>query len=692
MSCKTNHAPDAPAVTAGPQYCLQDSTYSFSAAASDPDGDSVTVRFDWGDSTFSHWVGLFASGETFTFTHAWSDTGTYEVRVTAQDHQRTSDPSEGYVVQVVVRFPPATPVMPRGPDVGGQDSTYRFTSGADHPDGIPVAIRFAWGDGDTSNWSEFGLSGAPVTAKHAWSTPDTYAITAQAKDTGELTSLWSVPDTIVIRPRDTTRLWRIRLAYGFGENPSSPAIAPDGTIYVGSPESSLYAVEPRGVAKWRYVTGGPILSSPAIAADGTIYIGACDSCLYAINPDGTLRWKYVTGGVVLSSPAIAADGTICFGSDDCCLYALNPNGTLKWSFLTGAAVTSSPAIAADGTVYFSSDDHCIYALNPDGSLKWQHVGENGIRFASPAIGSDGTIYCGMRSDWEGGGSLCAFNPDGSLKWSFSSGGGIRVSPAIGVDGTIYFGSDDWWWGGSRFYGLNSDGTRKLYSDPDGFSSSSSPAVNAVGTIYIGSYDGCLYAFYPDGTIKWRYRTDGYIKSSPTIGSDGTIYFASADGYLYALRGTSALANSPWPKFHQDLQNTGRTDQGGWSHLRMVGAPTATPDEAGFMTRIVNDGSTELSISSLQFVATPDSAYMRSFRIDGDLGTGFPIPDGQPGIGPGDTVRFAPVTVAPYGAQLVELMFHPFYDREVYPPGDLFEVEGRQFIFRFSDGSVIAVSP
>ena len=117
LSCKTNHAPDAPAVTAGPQYCLQDSTYSFSAAASDPDGDSVTVRFDWGDSTLSHWVGLFASGETFTFTHAWSDTGTYEVRVSAQDSQRTSDPSEGYVVQVVIRFPPAKPVMPRGPDV-----------------------------------------------------------------------------------------------------------------------------------------------------------------------------------------------------------------------------------------------------------------------------------------------------------------------------------------------------------------------------------------------------------------------------------------------------------------------------------------------------------------------------------------------------------------------------------------------
>ena len=200
LSCRTNHAPDAPAVTAGPQYCLEDSIYTFSAAASDPDGDSVAVRFDWGDSTASHWEGWFASWETVAFTHAWSDTGTYDVRVSVQDRQRTSDPSEGYAVQVVIRWPPETPVMPHGPDVGGQDSSYLFTSGADHPDGLPVAIRFAWGDGDTSEWSEFVPSGGPVSAKHSWSEPDTYAVTAQAKDTGELLSQWSPPHTFVVHP------------------------------------------------------------------------------------------------------------------------------------------------------------------------------------------------------------------------------------------------------------------------------------------------------------------------------------------------------------------------------------------------------------------------------------------------------------------------------------------------------------
>jgi hypothetical protein len=287
--------------------------------------------------------------------------------------------------------------------------------------------------------------------------------------------------------------------------------------------------------------------------------------------------------------------------------------------------------------------------------------------------------------------LCAFNPDGSLKWSFSSGGGIRFSPAINVDGTIYFGSSDWWWGGSAFYGLNSDGTRKLYSGPDGFHPSSSPAINAVGTIYIGSYDSCLYAFYPDGTTKWRYRTDGYIKSSPTIGSDGTVYFASADGYLYALKGTSPLANSPWPKFHHDLQNTGRTDQGGWSRLRMVGSAALTPDSSSFRIAVVNGGTVDVTVSSLEFLDAPDSAYMRDFLIEGNRGIGFPLGPADAGIGQGDTVHFAPVTIAPDMSQMVELYFGNFY---VDPLGNdtIANVGGKEFVFHFSDGSVLAVTP
>jgi hypothetical protein len=221
LSCTSNHAPEAPSRPAGPDYCFRDSTYIFTAIASDPDGDSVAVRFDWGDSSLSHWQGWFASGETVEFTHAWTDTGTFYLRVSAQDQKLlTSEPSESLAVRVAIRWPPEMPSTPTGPSVGVTDSSYSFVAGADHPDGIDVAIRFAWGDGDTSDWSDFVPSGEPVSAKHSWSLPGTYAVAAQARDTGGALSQWSLPHSITVgRP-------------GHLKMVGAPIIAPDGKSFL----------------------------------------------------------------------------------------------------------------------------------------------------------------------------------------------------------------------------------------------------------------------------------------------------------------------------------------------------------------------------------------------------------------------------------------------------------------------------
>jgi hypothetical protein len=89
------------------------------------------------------------------------------------------------------------------------------------------------------------------------------------------------------------------------------------------------------VLKWRIKPStGSIQSSPAIAQDGTIYIGTSITTVmdsfYAIYPDGQIKWGFFINEWVHSSPAIAADGTIYVGSDNGKLYAINPDGTEKW--------------------------------------------------------------------------------------------------------------------------------------------------------------------------------------------------------------------------------------------------------------------------------------------------------------------------------------------------------------------------
>ena len=127
-----------------------------------------------------------------------------------------------------------------------------------------------------------------------------------------------------------------------------------------------------------------------------------------------------------------------------------------------------------------------------------------------------------------------------------------------------------------------------------------------------------------------------------------------------------------------------------NRLRMVGSAEPMLDSSGFRIVIVNDRTTAATISWLEFFGTPDSAYMRDFVIDGNHGAGFPLGPTDPGIGPGDTVPFAPVTIAPNGSQLVELLFQQFYPVSVpAPPHDtLANVCGKEFQLRFSEGSEI----
>jgi outer membrane protein assembly factor BamB len=535
---KKNHAPDTPSVPTGPSTVAKDSTASFSSSAIDPDDDSVAIRFDWGNGDTSAWGGRLRSGSIGKASCAYPRPGSFQVRAQARDVNEApsvwSDP-----LSVTIRNP--HPSTPFGPHEGGLRETLGFFSTVSDSGGDSVSIRFSWGDGDTSAWSARVRTGDTVRMNHAWRDVGSFPVMAQAEDEEGLTSSWSSPRTVTIT--------RLKWCYQTGDSiRSSPAVAADGTVYVGSDDSYLYALNPDGSLRWRFQTDGSIGSSPAVAADGTVYIGSNDGCLYAINPDGSLKWRYPTGDSIWSSSAVAADGTVYVGSHDRYLYALYTDGSLRWRYLTGNSIWSSPAVAADGTVYVGSGG--LYAINPDGSLRWRF--QTGSHFrSSPAVAADGTVYVGS---WSLVTYLYALYPDGTLRWRYPCGYGIFSSPAVAADGTVYVGAraDD-------LCAINPAGelewryqTGSLYS---------SPAVAVDGTVYVGSYGGYLYAINLDGSLKWRYQTGYIVESSTAIAADGTVYVASHDGYLYAIIGDSPLADSPWPKFHHDNKNTGRVGGG-----------------------------------------------------------------------------------------------------------------------------------
>jgi outer membrane protein assembly factor BamB len=362
-------------------------------------------------------------------------------------------------------------------------------------------------------------------------------------------ALWGfcMSASMVCCAQPATNLWQFYLQNYVAD--STPAVAPDGTIYQATFLGNLFAVTPAGRQKWAFKTDSEIKSSPAIADDGTIYFGSRDWKLYAVTPQGGLKWTFQTGAWVDSSPAIGADGTIYFGSWDTNFYALNPDGARKWSFPSGGIIDSSPAIGADGTIYFGSHDKHFYALNPNGSKKWDFAAGGQI-ISSPAIGADGTIYFSSTD-----GIFHALRPDGTERWRLHTGGATWSSPVLDENGSIYLAAN------AIGISISRDGKKRLEFVYSPLLMDATPAIAANGDIYWSSPWRKLLASQADGTERWHVDTTDNLIASPTIGYDGTVYISDGQ-YLRAVNSPAGLppaAKSPWPMFRANPRHTGRVN-------------------------------------------------------------------------------------------------------------------------------------
>ena len=321
---------------------------------------------------------------------------------------------------------------------------------------------------------------------------------------------------------------------------------------------------------WIYAT-----EDPAIAADGTIFVGS-GSKLYAVDSSaGTTKWYYdfnedggfnnsaEEGAVEVSSPVIDSDGKVYVNVIDYTsntgygIYCFSPEATtgeVVWQ--AGSSVVQKeedyfgpPSIDETlGRIYAARSvsgggGSTMYALSQSmGALIWSATMEASLQvFSSPSIGSDGTLYFGTSAKPEDGvqaGIFYALNPDGSEKWTYDTSSDvdgsrdIYTSAAIGDDGTVYFASE----------------FRYVY------------AFSAAGTL-IRKYD--LYAILPSGL-----GSGTITHTSFPIANDGTLY--CGDLYGATITGTTAafyaintdssgLGSTDWPKYRYNNKNTGRVE-------------------------------------------------------------------------------------------------------------------------------------
>lgn len=302
----------------------------------------------------------------------------------------------------------------------------------------------------------------------------------------------------------------------------STSVKTNGTIYVGSRDNSIYALDAEtGDELWSYTAGG-IIRSPPTVAGGTVYVGSRDNSLYALDAEtGNVQWNYTTGDFVDASPTVV-DGTVYVGSRDNSLYALDAEtGNELWSHQTGDSVKRAATVIS-GTVYFGSWDGQLYALDAQtGDVEWTYATGSSIQTAPTVV--DGVVYTGTESE-----SVYALDSQtGDVLWNSTLGTFTSSSPTV-VGGTVYIGTS-----GGSVYALDAGTGGEQWSYATGNEVASSPTVSN-GTVYVGSRDNSVYALDAEtGGEQWSHATTDSVTSSPTV-ADGTVYVGSYDNSLYAL--------------------------------------------------------------------------------------------------------------------------------------------------------------
>lgn len=293
-------------------------------------------------------------------------------------------------------------------------------------------------------------------------------------------------DLVALAREDGVRRWTVAL----GDRVySTPLVADDGTVYVGTDAKQLVAVSAAGAVIFRIDVDGEADSGPAFGADGTIVFAAGRSVL-AARKGGDLAWRFSAKDKVYTSPAVTDDGLVIFGSQDDHVYAVRPGGALAWKVDLGADVDGAPAVSDDGSIYVGTDAGEIVKLDHDGNVVWRTAVFGFVRGVL-SIARNGDVLAGTYGPVP---RVVRVAPDGAIKGAFA------------IRGT-----------GAKEFGIHGG-----------------PLEDASGTLFFGAQDDRVYAIGPDGEVLLRAATGGDVDAPLTLLSDGTLVAPSEDGHVTLL--------------------------------------------------------------------------------------------------------------------------------------------------------------
>ena len=396
---KKLHAPVVDSAVVAPCYPNSDSV-RLVVCAHDPDGDSIRLHVEWGDSSDTV-TDLYANPCRVELKHGYLDASEVTVIVAALDMNNVSIPETTTV-----------PVEPFG------------------------TVLWFWWSSDTNNPQE-PLTTSPVIA---YDGTNERLFSGCERDY----HFYSIRTSDGRGERKTTTRW---LEYRFTGHPGFCVAT--NHIIVGSDEGELYALTLDNLIRdWRwpakpseesltYIEWG----APAFNGN-RIYIGHLDDSLFCFLDYGLQATRVAAYGArasVIDAPVIDASGNVIFGTDSGYLVKIDANlvSPIWRSKLLWNGEVHSPIIGGDGTIYCGSDSFHLCAIDPaDGHRFWTTTLDGDV--FRPALGQS-AIFAGSSF-----GKAYSIDPaTGDINWErlLSPNGGFSTAPVVAANGYVYFQDD-----------------------------------------------------------------------------------------------------------------------------------------------------------------------------------------------------------------------------------------------------------
>jgi outer membrane protein assembly factor BamB len=262
----------------------------------------------------------------------------------------------------------------------------------------------------------------------------------------------------------------------------------------------------------------------------TLFVSSNNQIVYAVDPvSGNRKWKLAVDGEVHATPVLHT-GALWISTTAGTLYKLNQQyGTeiIKRTF--GGGIVGTPLGYGKGMLLVVSGN-TLHAIDVNTLADvWTYDAGSPV-LTSPTSHriagiQDNAIFISTT-----GNKVIALDPLGALLWEFipSTNGAFYSSPCVVNDSFLYVGNDN----GYMYSVKTQDGSEKWRFLTDGQIKSS--PIHIGGNVMFGSNDRTFYSVDSStGQLRWKVKTNDIIQSSPSVYNQ-YVYFGSYDGSIYCI--------------------------------------------------------------------------------------------------------------------------------------------------------------